>query len=121
MVLAEAVPDAGLLGGEVGLDRKRLIAELAGLATDLRRGYWLRIATVGLVVAGLTGVALRMLDGPLLVASVLTAVSLAWGGSATLLGRINDELAQVRMLLAIAPELTIEALGEIAQKASATL
>jgi len=119
-VLADALPDAGLLGGEYGLDRKRLIAELASLADDLRRGYWFRVCGVATVVAGIVGIAVSMNEIPVLV-TAFAAAAVCLFGATTMLKGITDELARVRMLLTIAPELTIEALGEIAEKASASL
>jgi hypothetical protein len=120
-VLTRILPDPTLLGGQQGLDRTRLIAELGRLAVELRRGCQMRLYAVAAAIAAFIGAGLYVSDQPTLFAPLVAVAGTFSAGAMALLRHLNDELARVSMLLSIAPELTLEALTEIAEKLEAKL
>src|SRR5262245_40960669 len=121
-VITTALPDYTTLGdGGRTLDRERLIKLLDGLASDLRRAYWIRLAVATAVFVFLLVLTARMANQPTALASLVAGMGITVAGATAALKQVTDEMARVRLLLAIAPELTLEALTEIASKIAASL
>lgn len=115
-VLRSQLPDITDLGpGRRPVDRDRLIAALELLTRDLQYAYWLRLAVAVCVLMTLIVLMFRVADEPALLASVTAGTGITLGGVLVALRQVTEEMARVRMLLAIAPEISIEALTEIAR------
>lgn len=120
--LSELVPDYTSLGDEGrSIDRDRLIRVLDGLASDLVKGYWIRMAAGAIVLGVLLFLTARYAGDPAVLAGLAGAMGITVAGAIALLKQVTDEMARVRLLLAIAPELTLESLTEIARKLAASL
>jgi hypothetical protein len=120
--IATVLPDYTNLGeGGRTLDRERLIKLLDGLSSDLTRAYWIRLAVGFAVFVFLLVLTARMANQPTVLASLMVGMGITVGGAIAALKQVTDEMARVRLLLAIAPELTLEALTEIASKIANSL
>ncbi len=120
--IAAALPDITALGGENRtVNRDRLIGLLDDLAGDLRRAYWVRLIIAVCVFVVLAILMFRVASQPALLATVTAGVGITIGGAVAALKQVTDEMARIRLLLAIAPELTLEALTEMARTIVAKL
>src|ERR1044071_2755038 len=102
--VAAALPDiAALGGGDRTVNRDRLIDLLDGLARELKRAYWIRLVIALCVLAVLAVLMFRVADRPALLASVTGGAGITVGGAVAALKQVTDEMARVRLLLAIVP------------------
>lgn len=120
--IVTAFPDITNLSGEGHtIDRDRLSGVLSGLATDLARAYWVRLAAATFLLLALLTLMFWKADSPTAFATISAALGITAAGSVAALKQVTDEMARVRLLLALAPELTREALTEMAQLISKAL
>ena len=121
-VLDEALPDMTSLGGDSRyVDRDKLVHLLGGLSSELSRAYWLRMVISAAVMAVLLVAIWRFSDTPLLLAGAAGAIGLALIGALATLQGVSEDMARVRLLLSVAPDLSLEALTEIARCISSGL
>jgi hypothetical protein len=110
------LPDVTSMGGDDHtINRERLILVLDGLARNLRMAYWIRLAVALGILLVLAVLVFRESDQPSVLAAVVAAVGITIGGAIAALKQVTDEMSRVGLLLAIAPEVTIEALTEMAK------
>lgn len=114
--IKKALPDATNLGGGRNVDRDRLVQLLSGLSSDLARAYSLRACVAVCVLGLLMAIVWRYADQPLLLAGAMAAMAIALVGAMVALKQVADEIARVRLVQAIAPELHLEALTELARR-----
>ena len=118
----DLLPDLKALGGgSRNIDRGRLIKVLGELAGELRMAYWLRIALIALIIGVLVAVSLRFADQQAILSGLYGGVGITFAGAIAALKQVSDEMARVRLLLSIAPELSVETLTEIARHLAADL
>jgi hypothetical protein len=111
-----AFPDITSLSGEGRtINRDRLIAVLDGLARNLRLAYWIRLMIALCVFVALIILTFRVADQPTLLASVIAGAGITIGGTVAALKQVTDEMARIGLLLAMVPEVTLEALTEMAK------
>jgi hypothetical protein len=115
-VINATLPDATSLGGGRNVDRNRLIDVLGDLGSDLSRAYWVRAFVVVCVLGLLIAIVWRLADQPNLLAAAVAATAMALMGAFVALRQVTDEIARVRLVQAIAPELSLEALTELARR-----
>lgn len=116
-VLEAALPDVTSLGGDGrNVDRDRLVNLLQSLAADLSRAYWIRTIVALVVLCVLLAVISRFGDQALLLGSAVAGMGITFMGAVVALKQVTDEMARVNLILAITPELSLEALTEIARK-----
>lgn len=115
-VVKATLPDATNLGGGRNVDRDRLIDVLGDLVSDLSRAYWVRVFVVVCVLGLLIVIVWRFADEPSLLAAAVAATAIALMGAVAALRQVTDEIARVRLVQAIAPELNLEALTELARR-----
>ena len=114
--IQNAFPDITNLDGEGRtINRDRLTDVLDGLARNLRLAYWIRIAIALCVFVILVILMFRVSDQPALLAGIAAGVGITIGGTVAALKQVTDEMARIGLLLAIAPELSVEALTELAK------
>jgi uncharacterized membrane protein YqjE len=112
--LKSVLPDATSLGGDSHfVDRARLEQTLRTLGSALHRSLIVRLGLALILVLLLALVAWQVSDQLAAIAAALAGAVVIIVGSAAALRQVTDELARVRMLLAIAPDLTREALTEV--------
>jgi hypothetical protein len=111
-----AFPDITNLSGEGRtINRDRLTMVLDGLARNLRVAYWIRLIVALCVFVVLLILMFRVADQPALFASVIAGTGITIGGTVAALKQVTDEMARISLLLALVPEVTVEALTEIAK------
>ena len=112
--LQSVLPDVTSLGGDSSaVDRDKLRHILQALAGDLSRTLALR-AVLALLLVGLLALsAWQFASQPHLIVGTSLGAAVVALGAAAALRQVTDELARVRMLLAIAPDLTRESLTEV--------
>jgi len=116
------LPDITNLDGEGRtINRERLILVLDGLARNLRVAYWIRLVVALCVLVVLSILIFRAADQPPLLAALVAAVGITVGGAIAALKQVTDEMSRVGLLLAIAPEVTLESLTEMAKTIAAKL
>jgi hypothetical protein len=121
-VLEETLPDVTSLGGGGrNIDRDRLVGLLRNLAGDLGNAYWLRSATALVVLFVLLAVIWRYGDQPMLLGGAAAGMGITFVGALVTLKQVVDEMARVDMILAIAPDLTLETLTEMVRRIAAAL
>jgi hypothetical protein len=117
-----ALPDVTSLGGGGrNIDRDRLINLLGDLGADLGRAYWVRIVVALSILCLLFAVIWRYSDQPALLAVAMAAVGITLTGALTALKQVTDELARVDLIRAIAPNLNLDALTEVARRIVSTI
>jgi hypothetical protein len=121
-VLEETLPDVTSLGGGGrNIDRDRLVGLLRNLAGDLGNAYWLWSATALVVLFVLLAVIWRYGDQPMLLGGAAAGMGITFVGALVTLKQVVDEMARVDMILAIAPDLTLETLTEMVRRIAAAL
>jgi hypothetical protein len=114
--LPRAFPAITNLSGEGRtINRDRLAEVLDGLAANLKRAYWIRLSAGVAVFVVLIFFMFRYADNPTGMAAIITATGVTIGGTMAVLKQVTDEMARVGLLLAIAPEVSLEALTEMAK------
>jgi hypothetical protein len=116
-----ALPDVTSLGGGRTIDRDRLMDLLHKLLSDLGRAYWLRAAVAILVFVILLAIISRYGDQPLLLSGAVSGMGITFVGALVALKQVIDEMARVDMILGLAPDLSLEALTEVARRIVAML
>lgn len=119
--LEAALPDVTSLGGGRTIDRDRLTALLQKLLSDLGRAYWLRAVVAILVFVILLAIISRYGDQPLLLSGAVSGMGITFVGALVALKQVIDEMARVDMILGLAPDLSLEALTEVARRIVAML
>jgi hypothetical protein len=120
--LPAAFPAIADLDGEGRtINRDRLAEVLDGLAANLKRAYWIRLSVGIVVFIVLIFLMFKYADNPTGMAAVLTATGVSIGGVIAALKQVTDEMARVGLLLAIAPEMNLEALTEMAKTVATKL
>ncbi|MGJ4887245.1 hypothetical protein ACQR1Y_03600 [Bradyrhizobium sp. HKCCYLRH3099] len=120
--LPNAFPDIRKLSGEGRtIDRDRLMLVLDGLARNLKRAYWIRLSIGALVFALLLFLVFKNYGDTRVLTATIAATGVTVGGTITALRQVTEEMARVGLLLAIAPELSVEALTELANTIAAKL
>ena len=121
-VLDQALPDMTSLGGDSRyVDRDKLVHLLGGLSSELSRAYWQRAAISASVMAVLLIAIWRFSDNPLLLTGATGAIGLALIGALVTLRAVTEDMARVRLLLTVAPDLSLDALTEVARCISSGL
>jgi len=115
-VIEGALPDATNLGGGRNVDRDRLVNLLAELGDDLGRAYWLRALVALATLCLLFALIWYYSQQPALLAGAMAAIGITLVGAVAALKQVTDELARVHLIRAIAPELSLEALTEVARR-----
>jgi hypothetical protein len=114
--LPSAFPDMGALSGEGRtINRERLTLVLDGLARNLKRAYWIRLSIGVVVFLLLLFLVFRNSGDATVLAVTISATGITVGGTIAALRQVTEEMARVGLLLAVAPELTVEALTELAK------
>ncbi|MCA1472775.1 hypothetical protein I6F09_33530 [Bradyrhizobium sp. IC3195] len=124
--LKATLPDAfpnlrNLSGAGRTIDRDRLALVLDGLAANLKRAYWIRLLVGTAIFLVLFIVMIRYSSEPTVLAATVAATGATVGGTIRALKQVTEEMARVGLLLAITPEVSIEALTEIAKTVVAKL
>lgn len=115
LLLKSEIPDITDMGGERGINRNHLIGELNQLAKDLRFAYFIRLFIGVVVLIFLLIIMFRVVDHPKLFAIATAGAGISLGGIITALKQVTDEMARTRVLLAITPDISLEALDEVAR------
>jgi hypothetical protein len=115
LAIKPLLPDVTSLGDDHTINRERLILVLDGLARNLRVAYWIRLSGALGILVVLAILTFREADQPTVLAALVAAVGITIGGTIAALKQVTDEMSRVGLLLAIAPEVTLEALTEIAK------
>jgi hypothetical protein len=114
--IRSAFPDITNLSGEGRtIDRDRLTTVLDGLARNLRIAYWVRLMVALCVFVVLLILMFHIAGQPALFASVIAGTGITIGGTVAALKQVTDEMARIGLLLAMVPEVTVEALTEMAK------
>ena len=121
-VFSAELPDFTNMGDEGrSVNRDRLVHTLDSLVGDLRNAYWIRLVVTIAVLVTLIILIFRFADKPEVLTGLTAIMGVTLAGAIAELKRVTDEMARVRLMLAIAPELSLEALTEIAHKISRSL
>jgi hypothetical protein len=122
VALPAAFPNlSGLSGEGRTIDRQRLTQVLDGLAANLKRAYWMRLLIGTAIFLVLLFLIFANFGDPTVLAAAIAATGVTVGGTIAALKQVTDEMARVGLLLAIAPEVSVEALTEIAKTIAAKL
>jgi hypothetical protein len=120
--IPKAFPAITDLSGEGRtVDRDRLVNVLDGLAANLKRAYWIRLSIGIIIFVVLIFFMFRYANNPSGMAAVVAATGITIGGTIAAIKQVTDEMARVGLLLAIAPEMTLEALTEMAKSIATKL
>ena len=76
----------------------------------------MRAFVAGCVLCLLMAIVWRFADQPVLLAAAMAAMAIALMGAVAALKQVADEVARVRLVQAIAPELNLEALTDLARR-----
>ena len=116
-----ALPDVTSLGGGRNIDRDRLISLLGELTAELGRAYWLRTLVAFIILCLLLVIVSHYGNQPVLLATAMAAMGITLMGALAALKQVSDEMARVRLIRAIAPDLSLEALTEVARRITSTV
>lgn len=118
-VLDSVLPELTSLGGGGRyVDRDKLVRLLEILSNELARAYWLRASITFLVVILLLAAVWRYSGDPLLLSVLTGAIAMALAGALAALRAVTEDMARVRLLLTVTPDLSLEALTEVARRIS---
>jgi hypothetical protein len=120
-VLEATLPDVTSLGGGRNVDRDRLIVLLRKLLGDLDHAYWLRSGVALVVLVVLLAIIWRYGEQPMLLSGAVAGMGITLVGALAALRQVIDEMARVDMILGLAPDLSLEALTEVARRIVAML
>jgi hypothetical protein len=111
----DLLPDATALGGGRNIDRNRLLEVLTVLSGDLKRALRVRLAVSVVILCLSLAVVWSYADQPQFLAAGLAAVALTFAAAVAALKQVTDELAQLSFVRSLAPDVSLEALTEIAR------
>jgi hypothetical protein len=112
-----ALPDVTSLGGSGrNIDRDRLVNLLHKLAGDLGNAFRLRSGVAVITLSVLLAIIWRYGDQPTLLAGAVAGMGITLVGALAAIKQVTDEMAQVEIILSIVPDLTLEALTEVARR-----
>jgi hypothetical protein len=94
--------------GGPGIDRRGLTKDLANLATNLRRVFWITAAMIAFVFIIQIAIAIVYLKVPTVLAGLAGTMGLTIVGAVDRMNRIGREMAQTHLLITLCDRLTTD-------------